>query len=107
MPSRRVSEGSLILYSTCPPYRDGGAQTYHRQVCAVARWNEEAGCDGILVYTDNGLLDPWLVSQLNIQSSSRLSPLVAVRPVYDQDRLTEGSALQAVRHPVHKTFRGL
>jgi alkanesulfonate monooxygenase len=48
----------------------------------VARWSEEAGCEGILVYTDNGLLDTWLVSQLIIQSTSCLSPLVAVQPVY-------------------------
>jgi alkanesulfonate monooxygenase len=48
----------------------------------AARWSEEAGCEGILVYTDNGLLDPWLVAQLIIQNTSRLSPLVAVQPVY-------------------------
>ena len=35
-----------------------------------------------LVYTDNGLLDPWLVAQFVIQSTSALSPLVAVQPVY-------------------------
>jgi alkanesulfonate monooxygenase len=51
-------------------------------VCEVARWSEEAGCEGILVYTDNSLLDPWLVAQLVIQSTSSLSPLVAVQPVY-------------------------
>jgi alkanesulfonate monooxygenase len=51
-------------------------------VCDVARWSEEAGCKGILVYTDNSLLDPWLVAQLVIQSTSSLSPLVAVQPVY-------------------------
>jgi alkanesulfonate monooxygenase len=58
MPSQCVPEGSLILYSTCPPYRGGKAEAYHRQVCELARWSEEAGCDGILVYTDNGLSIP-------------------------------------------------
>jgi alkanesulfonate monooxygenase len=48
----------------------------------VARWSEAAGCEGILVYTDNGILDPWLVSQLVIQATERLCPLVAVQPVY-------------------------
>jgi alkanesulfonate monooxygenase len=48
----------------------------------VARWSEEGGCEGILVYTDSGLLDPWLVAQLIIQSTSSLSPLVAVQPIY-------------------------
>jgi alkanesulfonate monooxygenase len=82
MPSQCVPKGSLILYSTCPPYRGGEGQAYYRQVCEVARWSEEAGCDGILVYTDNGLLDPWLVAHLVIQSTSSLSPLVAIQPIY-------------------------
>jgi alkanesulfonate monooxygenase len=51
-------------------------------VYEVARWSEEAGCDGILVYTDNGLLDPWLVAHLIVQSTRSLSPLVAVQPIY-------------------------
>src|SRR5688572_3808448 len=82
MPSERVTEGSVVRYSTCPPYRGGQAQAYRRQVCDVARWSEEAGCEGILVYTDNGLLDPWLVAQLILQSTGSLSPLVAVQPIY-------------------------
>jgi alkanesulfonate monooxygenase len=82
MPSQRVLENSVVRYSTCPPYRGGDANTYRQQVCDVARWSEEAGCGGILVYTDNGLLDPWLVAQLIIQSTRSLSPLVAVQPVY-------------------------
>lgn len=70
------------LYSTCPPFRGGASEAYARQVADVARWSEEGGCEGILVYTDNGLLDPWLVAQLVIQSTTDLSPLVAVQPVY-------------------------
>jgi alkanesulfonate monooxygenase len=73
---------SPVLYSTCPPYRGTDPETYARQVRDVARWSEAGGCEGILVYTDNGLLDPWLVAQLIIQSTARLSPLVAVQPVY-------------------------
>jgi alkanesulfonate monooxygenase len=48
----------------------------------VSRWSEEAGCTGMLVYTDNSLVDPWLVSQVVLQNTERLSPLVAVQPVY-------------------------
>ncbi len=36
----------------------------------------------MLVYTDNGIADPWLVSQLVIQHTQRLVPLVAVQPAY-------------------------
>jgi len=51
-------------------------------VIRVAQWSEAAGCEGILVYTDNGLVDPWLVSQIIIESTERLCPLVAIQPVY-------------------------
>jgi alkanesulfonate monooxygenase len=74
--------GAPVLYSTCPPYRGGESEAYASQVRDVARWSEEGGCEGILVYTDNGLLDPWLVAQIVVQSTRRLTPLVAVQPVY-------------------------
>jgi alkanesulfonate monooxygenase len=53
-----------------------------QRVIDVARWSEETGCRGVLVYTDNGLVDPWLVSQIIIQNTANLCPLVAVQPVY-------------------------
>jgi alkanesulfonate monooxygenase len=77
-----TASNSVVLYSTCPPYRGGDAQAYLQQVRDVARWSELGGCEGILVYTDNGLLDPWLMAQLVIESTSAISPLVAVQPVY-------------------------
>jgi alkanesulfonate monooxygenase len=72
----------MVLYSTCPPFRGGNAKAYLRQVQEVARWSESGGCEGILVYTDNGLLDPWLLAQVIIQGTTSLRPLVAVQPVY-------------------------
>jgi len=36
----------------------------------------------MLVYTDNSIVDPWLVAQLVLQDTERLCPLVAVQPVY-------------------------
>jgi alkanesulfonate monooxygenase len=36
----------------------------------------------MLIYTDNGLVDPWVVAQLAIRATERLCPLVAVQPVY-------------------------
>src|SRR3989442_5073772 len=73
---------SVALYSTCPPYRGGSGETYLQHVCDVARWSEAGGCEGILVYTDNSLFDPWLVSQVVVEATRTLTPLVAVQPVY-------------------------
>lgn len=48
----------------------------------VARWSDEAQYKGVLIYTDNRLVDPWLVAQLVLESSESLCPLVAVQPIY-------------------------
>lgn len=70
------------VFSTAPPSVDMEQKGYLEKVVEVARWSEEAGCKGILVYTDNRLVDPWLVAQIVIQSTESLCPLVAVQPVY-------------------------
>ncbi len=72
----------FTVFSTCPQSRDVTSDEYARSVAEVARWSEQAGCEGMLVYTDNGIADPWLVSQLILQSTERLAPLVAVQPAY-------------------------
>jgi alkanesulfonate monooxygenase len=73
---------SVEVFSTCPQSKDVDQDEYLRQVEEVARWSDEAGYRGILVYTDNGLVDPWLVSQVILQSTKSLCPLVAIQPVY-------------------------
>jgi alkanesulfonate monooxygenase len=81
---RRNRDGLAIdIFSTCPPSTAGGGGVeYLKRVIEVARWSEEIGCRGILVYSDNSLVDPWLVSQAVIQSTRDLCPLVAVQPIY-------------------------
>ena len=72
----------LSVITTCPPSRHASSAAYRAAVQDVARWSEDAGCVGTLVYADNGLVDPWLVAQLLVTSTERLVPLVAVQPVY-------------------------
>jgi alkanesulfonate monooxygenase len=68
------------VFSTCPPSTDAEPGAYLERVREVARWSEEAGCEGILVYTDNRLVDPWLVAAAIVQATDRLAPLVALQP---------------------------
>jgi alkanesulfonate monooxygenase len=70
------------VFSTCPASSDFSARSYRHKVARVARWSEDARCEGILVYTDNRLVDPWLIAQLVVDATARLAPLVAVQPVY-------------------------
>jgi alkanesulfonate monooxygenase len=78
----RFSGAAVQIFSTCPQSKDVPRNRYLQEVADVARWSEEAGCAGILVYTDNSIADPWLVSQVVVQSTARLAPLVATQPVY-------------------------
>jgi alkanesulfonate monooxygenase len=70
------------VFSTCPQSKDVDQREYLDRVADIARWSDEAGYRGILVYTDNGIVDPWLVSQIILQSTTALCPLVAIQPIY-------------------------
>lgn len=72
----------IKVFSTCPESRDTPPRAYRRQIADVARWSEAVGCEGILVYSENGIVDAWLASQVIVESTDRLAPLVAVQPVY-------------------------
>src|ERR1700694_245740 len=72
----------IEIFSTTPQSKGRPRETYVQQIIDVARWSEEAGCTAILVYTDNSLVDTWLASQIIIQNTKKLCPLVAVQPVY-------------------------
>jgi alkanesulfonate monooxygenase len=77
-----MTGGELAIFSTCPQSRDCSPDEYAERVRETARWSEAAGCEGMLVYTDNGIVDAWLVSQLVLESTERLAPLVAVQAAY-------------------------
>src|SRR5437870_7916240 len=72
----------LRIFSTCPPSARAARDEYLRQVQEIASWSEDAGCEGILVYTDNAQVDPWLVAQAIIRATRTLCPLVAIQPAY-------------------------
>jgi alkanesulfonate monooxygenase len=77
-----TESGTLELFATCPQSKDLEPAAYRRRVAEVARWTESAGYRGLLIYTDNQLVDPWLVAQIAIDATDQLCPLVAVQPAY-------------------------
>ena len=72
----------MRVYTTCPASADYSTEEFLRRLVDVATWSEEAGCEGILTYTDNVLFDPWVIAQKIMEHTRRLTPLVAVNPVY-------------------------
>jgi alkanesulfonate monooxygenase len=79
---RHVLDVGVQIFSTCPQSGATDGLQYLDRVADVARWSEENGCTGILVYTDNSVVDPWLVAQVILEHTTTLCPLVAVQPVY-------------------------
>ena len=76
--SRTGASGRDIeLFSTCVHSRDEAPAGYLERVVETARWSDDAGYRGMLVYTDNGIVDPWLVSQV-VLPESRHSELAAL-----------------------------
>ena len=76
------SNREIKFFSTCPQSSAVDRELFIRKVIDVAQWSEEAHCEGILIYTDNSLLDPWPIAQIVLQNTTRLCPLVAVQPAY-------------------------
>ena len=72
----------LHIYTTCPQSKDVNRADYIRRIIEISQWSEEFGCDGMLIYTDNSLIDPWLIAQIVVEFTNRLMPLVAVQPIY-------------------------
>lgn len=77
-----AADSSIEVFSTCPPSSGVPADLYIERLTEIARWSEAAGCKGILVFSDNSNLDPWLLSHIILQQTKTLCPLVAVQPVY-------------------------
>ncbi len=78
----RLRDSGLQVFATCPPSYTAAPEHYLRDVVTVARWSDAAQCEGMLIYTDNGLVDPWSVAQAVITHTEHLAPLVAVQPIY-------------------------
>ena len=71
----------IRVFSTLPQ-SSAVERDYLAIAAETARWSEDAGCVGALIYTDNSLLDPWVVAQAVLGHTERLAPLIAVQPVY-------------------------
>jgi alkanesulfonate monooxygenase len=72
----------IRVFTTCPQSKDSSPDKYYNRMLQVAVWSDNAGCDGMLIYADNSIIDPWVVAQEVLQATQQLAPLVAVQPVY-------------------------
>lgn len=72
----------MRLLTTAPPSVRYEPREYLETAVQLAQWNEAAGIEGMLIYTDNSLIDPWTVAQAVLEQTSTFIPLVATQPLY-------------------------
>lgn len=72
----------LEIFSACPASVGELGRPYLDRAREVAKWSEDHGLHGMLIYCDNRLVDPWLLAQMIVADTRTLIPLVAVQPVY-------------------------
>lgn len=72
----------MKILTTAPPSIRSVPGAYLEEIRHLACWNESAGVEGMLIYTDNSLMDPWCVAQAVMERTERFVPLVAVQPLY-------------------------
>lgn len=72
----------VSVYTTFPSASGRTPAEFRARLAQEAAWAEEAGCRGMLIYSDNKLLDPWAAAQMLIDRTEKFVPMVAVNPVY-------------------------
>jgi len=77
-----LSNHGIHIFTTCPQSKDLDRREYVRRIIDITQWSEEFYCEGMLIYTDNSLVDPWLIAQIVVENTKHLMPLVAVQPIY-------------------------
>lgn len=72
----------LTVYTTMPAWDGSASAEYRQTIIEQARWAEEGGCRGALIYSDPGQLEAWAAAQMVIANTERFVPLIAVNPEY-------------------------
>lgn len=70
------------LFTTIPESIKNDRVQFVREVKRISTESEKHGYKGILVYSDNRLADPWTVTELILNQTRKLLPMVALQPVY-------------------------
>jgi alkanesulfonate monooxygenase len=73
--------GRPRIFAISPRTRD--IDDYWTDICKVATFSETCGLTGVLLFTGNDTyLEPWMVAHELLRQTAKISPLVAVNPIY-------------------------
>lgn len=92
-----LAASGVTIYSTCRSRFGYDQESCLRKLVEHARWADEAGYRGALVYTDYGSVDAWMASQAAIVNTAAFVPLVAVQPM-DMSPFALARAVASLAH---------
>lgn len=73
----------LTIIGGCPTFDDNmPSSKYMEEIKKSAMRSERYGFSAMLVYSDHQQFDPWLAANCLMSSTKKISPLVAVQPLY-------------------------
>jgi alkanesulfonate monooxygenase len=70
------------LYTTMPQSVHCDGHDFLEEIKRIATQSEQNGFKGTLVYSDNRLADPWIVTDTILYHTRELIPMIALQPVY-------------------------
>lgn len=70
------------LFTTMPESIEGDRLQFISEIKRIAIQSEKYGFRGTLLYSDNRLADPWVVTSLILDETTHLIPMIALQPVY-------------------------
>ncbi|MET7468237.1 LLM class flavin-dependent oxidoreductase [Micromonospora sp. NPDC005686] len=87
----------VTIYSTCRSSIGYGQDSHLRKLLETARWADEAGYRGALLYSDNTSIDAWMSAQAAIANTAGFVPLIAVQPL-DKSPFALARAISSLAH---------
>jgi alkanesulfonate monooxygenase len=70
------------LFTTMPQSVHCDGHRFSEEIRRIAEESENNGFKGTLVYSDNRLADPWIVTEAVLRHTRKLIPMIALQPVY-------------------------
>lgn len=92
-----LAAGGVTIYSTCRSTIGHGPKSHLRELLEIARWADDAGYRGALIYSDHTSIDVWLAAQAAIVNTATFVPLVAVQPI-DMTPFALARAVSSLAH---------
>ena len=72
----------IDLFTTTPQSVEFDRYLFLKELKRISQKSERYGYRGILVYSDNRLADPWMVTGIILSETTHLLPMIALQPMY-------------------------